>query len=72
MLIGDETVQFRQAVISPNLLSVLGVRPILGRDFQPADSEPGAEPVVMLTYRTWQQQFGGRWMPSAGSLPSSR
>lgn len=60
MLISDETVQLRQALVSPNLLSVLGVRPVVGRDFQPQDSEPGAEPVVMLTYRTWQQQFGGQ------------
>jgi putative ABC transport system permease protein len=60
LLTGEETVQLRQAAVSSNLLSVLGVRPVIGRDFLPADTEPGAEPVAMLTYGAWQQHFGGR------------
>jgi putative ABC transport system permease protein len=60
LLAGDETARIRQAAVSSNLLSILGVRPVVGRDFQPADSEVGAEPVVMLTYGAWQQYFGGR------------
>ncbi|PYR87792.1 MAG: hypothetical protein DMF84_30690 [Acidobacteria bacterium] len=57
---GEETARIRQAAVSPNLLSVLGVRPILGRDFRSADSEPAAEPVVMLTHPAWQRYFGSR------------
>ena len=57
---GDETARIRQSAVSTNLLSVLGVQPIAGRDFEPADGEVGAEPVVMLTYGAWQQYFGGR------------
>jgi putative ABC transport system permease protein len=57
---GGETSRIRQAAVSTNMLSVLGVRPVTGRDFQPVDSEPGAEPVVILTYGAWQQFFGGR------------
>lgn len=57
---GEETARIRQAGVSSNLLSVLGVRPAVGRDFQATDSEPGAEPVVMLTYGAWQEYFGGR------------
>ena len=57
---GEETARVRQATVSSNLLSVLGVRPVVGRDFQTADSELGAEPVVMLTYGAWQEYFGGR------------
>lgn len=60
LLTGEETVQFRQAAVSSNLLGVLGVHPVIGRDFLPADTEPGAEPVAMLTYGAWQQHFGGR------------
>lgn len=57
---GAETARVTHAAVSSNLLSVLGVRPVLGRDFQVADSEPGAEPTVMLTYAAWHEYFGGR------------
>ena len=60
LLVGDETVQLRQAAVSSNLLGVLGVRPIIGRGFLPADTEPGAEPSAILTYGAWRQHFGGR------------
>ncbi len=40
------------------MFQVLGVRPILGRDFLPSDEEPGAEPVVILRYNVWLHQFG--------------
>jgi putative ABC transport system permease protein len=60
LLAGDETVRLRQATVSSNFLSVLGVPPVMGRNFRAADSEPGAEPVTILTYRTWEQNFGAR------------
>jgi putative ABC transport system permease protein len=60
LLAGEEPVQLRQALVSANLLSVLGVRPVIGRGFRPEDSERGAEPVAMLTYRVWQESFGAR------------
>jgi putative ABC transport system permease protein len=44
--------------VSPNCLSMLGVRPVLGRDFLPAEEAPGAAPVVMLSYALWQSHFG--------------
>jgi len=40
-------------------LSVLGVRPVLGRAFVESD-EHASHPVVLLAYRVWQQRFGGR------------
>ena len=39
--------------------SVLGVRPLLGRLFQPGDFAPGSAPVVVLTHAFWQSEFAG-------------
>src|SRR5467141_3273621 len=46
-------------VASANYFDVLGVRPILGRGFLPAeDAKPGGAPVVVISYRLWQTHFG--------------
>jgi predicted permease len=43
-----------------NYFDVLGVRPILGRGFLPAEDEkPGGAPVAVISYRLWQTHFGG-------------
>jgi putative ABC transport system permease protein len=44
---------------SPGTFEVMGVPPLVGRVFGPADVAPGAPPVVVLGYRFWQRQFGG-------------
>ncbi len=46
--------------VSTNSFGLLGVTPILGRDFVPADEAPGAAPVVILNHRFWESRFGGR------------
>jgi len=44
---------------SANYFDVLGVRPILGRGFLPAEDEkPGGAPVAVISYRLWQTRFG--------------
>jgi putative ABC transport system permease protein len=45
--------------VSPNFLSMEGVRPILGRDFDAAEEKPGTAPVVILSYTLWQSHLGG-------------
>ena len=45
--------------MTPDLLTVLGVQPLRGRLFTDADSLPGAEDVAIITYQTWQRDFGG-------------
>ncbi|HXX22618.1 MAG TPA: ABC transporter permease [Terriglobia bacterium] len=45
-------------LVSANYFEVLGVKPSLGRTFDPAgDQLRGAEPVVVLSYSTWQREF---------------
>ena len=46
-------------VASANYFEVLGVQPILGRGFLPADDDkPGGAPVAVISYRLWQTRFG--------------
>jgi putative ABC transport system permease protein len=45
--------------VSPNFLSLLGVRPILGRDLLPSEEKQGTDPVVLLSYQLWQTHLGG-------------
>jgi putative ABC transport system permease protein len=44
--------------VSPNFLSMMGVRPFLGRDFEPEEEKPGTQRVLLLTYQLWQSHFG--------------
>jgi len=44
--------------VSANCLSMLGVRPFLGRDFLPSEDAPGSAPVVLLSYALWQSHLG--------------
>lgn len=44
--------------VTVNTFGLLGVRPILGRDFLAADQGLGSEPVVILSYDLWSGRFG--------------
>jgi putative ABC transport system permease protein len=43
--------------LSANAFRVLQQTPILGRDFLPSDEQPGAPPVIILSYHLWQQRY---------------
>ena len=43
--------------VSASLFSVLGVQPMLGRDFLPDDEVVSAAPAVILSYRLWERLF---------------
>jgi len=46
--------------VTANFFEVLGVRPILGRGFQPdEDDHPGGDNVVVLSHGLWSRRFGG-------------
>lgn len=47
--------------VSGNFFPALGVRPALGRFLRPDEATTiGGAPVVVISHRFWQQQFGGR------------
>ncbi len=45
--------------VSPEYLSMMGVRPFLGRDFSASEDKAGTAPIVLLGYSLWQSHFGG-------------
>jgi putative ABC transport system permease protein len=55
----EEALDLRCLETTGNLFQFEGVRPLLGRAFTPSDAGPGAPPVVVLRYTTWQSKFGG-------------
>ncbi|MBA4138622.1 MAG: hypothetical protein C0518_15055 [Opitutus sp.] len=57
---GSEAQRLQTTRISANFFSVLGVRPVLGRDVRPEEDRAGGERVVLLSDAFWQRQFGGR------------
>ncbi len=56
---GDRPRIVGSVAASPNFFRVLGVSPILGRDFIAKDAEKGATSVVLLSYEGWQTLFEG-------------
>jgi putative ABC transport system permease protein len=58
-LIGDvEPQRLQSARVSPNLFSVLGVPPALGRTFASDEDQRGRERVVLLSDALWRSRFG--------------
>ncbi len=50
---------FNAAHVTGNTFQFLGLPPLLGRAATPADAEPGAPPVFVLSYKVWQGRFAG-------------
>jgi macrolide transport system ATP-binding/permease protein len=50
----------RGALVSDGFFRALGVTPILGRDFYPGEDLPAAPRTLLLSFRTWQDQYGGK------------
>ncbi len=46
--------------MSQNLLPMLGVVPVLGRNFLPEEDRPDRRYVVLLSYGLWESKFGAR------------
>ena len=57
---GGRPVDLTIWTVTANTFGLLGVAPMVGRDFVRADEAPGASPVVILSYRFWATRFGRR------------
>jgi putative ABC transport system permease protein len=58
LLDGGEAERVRGLRISATMFSMLGVRPLLGRDFQPDEDKPGTPNTVIISNGFWQRRFG--------------
>ena len=45
--------------VSASFFPMLGVQPIMGRLFTAEEDQPGRDRVALLSYESWQKQFGG-------------
>lgn len=58
IIAGDDVPgRYTGGFVTANFMRVLGVKPILGRDFTPADDGNTADPVVLLGYDVWRERF---------------
>jgi predicted permease len=55
----NDASQVDVGLVTGNYFSVMGLKPIIGRQFNAADDGAGAAPVVMLTHQYWLSHFGG-------------
>jgi putative ABC transport system permease protein len=81
---GDLPEKYRRAHVAPRFLDVWRTEPLIGRGFAPADSEPGAAPVALVSYRYWTTKLesdpnvlerivriGEQAIPIVGVMPES-
>jgi predicted permease len=81
---GDDAIRLSAVPVTENFFPMLGVHPVLGRQFTHEESLDNSPPVVMLSYALWRRQFSsergvvgttvrlnGRLTTIIGVLPSS-
>jgi predicted permease len=54
-----QPIRYLGAYASAHLFDLLRARPILGRTFRPEEDHPSTPPVMILSYRAWQDRFRG-------------
>lgn len=57
---GEIAELLRTRVVSWAFFSVLGINPMIGRDFSEADGRLGGPQVALASHAFWQQRLGGR------------
>lgn len=56
---GERPQRYSSGQLTVPAFEALGVRPILGRGFQPGDDRPGAEPVILVSHDLWRERYNG-------------
>jgi predicted permease len=56
---GERALVLDVAMVTADFFDLLGARPALGRLLRPEDAEEGVAPGTVISYRTWQTEFGG-------------
>lgn len=51
--------RYTGAYVTEDFFKIIGVKPILGRDFTAEDNKPGAEKVALLGNEIWKRDFAG-------------
>ena len=67
----NEPVALHGLRFSANVFGLLGVRPLFGRTFAPDEDRTGQTSVVVLSYKTWRDVFGGDSSIVGRSIPTS-
>ena len=57
VIVGTDPQHVRGLRISATMFSLLGVQPILGRDFQPNEDQPDKPAAVIISHDFWQSRF---------------
>ncbi len=55
-----EPERIRGLTATSNFLSILALKPVIGRDLSEADDKPGAAPVALISEQIWKSRFGGK------------
>ena len=55
----QDTKNLRIEYVTGNFFTTFGIGPYMGRVFSASDDQPGAAPVLVLSYASWQGDFGG-------------
>jgi predicted permease len=51
--------RYNGGYVTEDFFKIVGVSPVLGRDFTAADNKPGADKVVILANEIWKRDFNG-------------
>lgn len=58
-LLAEQAERIQGMRVTADFLSLLKVKPMLGRDFQPEEEKRGAKDVVIISNQFWRERLGG-------------
>ena len=56
---GPDARRLNAVLVTPSFMSMLGVRPAIGRFFAPSEERDENEHIAVVSYEAWQTQYGG-------------